>query len=29
MGNKKGAPGFFIDADFGAFIDNIKVTANQ
>ena len=29
IGNKKGAPGFFIDADFGAFIDNIKVTANQ
>ena len=29
IGNRKGAPGFFIDADFGAFIDNIKVTANQ
>ena len=29
IGNKKGAPGFFIDADYGAFIDNIKVTANQ
>jgi hypothetical protein len=29
IGNKKGAPGFFVDADFGAFIDNIKVTANQ
>lgn len=29
LGNKKGAPGFFIDADYGAFIDNIKVTANQ
>jgi len=29
IGNKKGAPGFFIDADYGAAIDNIKVTANQ
>jgi len=29
IGNHKGAPGFFIDAEFGAAIDNIKVTANQ
>jgi hypothetical protein len=28
-GNRKGAPGFFIDADYGAAIDNIKVTSNQ
>ena len=29
IGNHKGAPGFFIDAEFGAYIDNIKVSANQ
>jgi outer membrane protein assembly factor BamB len=29
IGNHKGAPGFFIDADFGAYIDNIKVASNQ
>jgi hypothetical protein len=29
IGNHKGAPGFFIDAEFGAYIDNIKVTNNQ
>jgi outer membrane protein assembly factor BamB len=29
IGNHKGAPGFFIDAEFGAAVDNIKVTANQ
>jgi len=29
IGNTKGAPGFFLDADFGCYIDNIKVTANQ
>jgi outer membrane protein assembly factor BamB len=29
IGNHKGAPGFFIDAEFGAYIDNIKVTSNQ
>jgi outer membrane protein assembly factor BamB len=29
IGNHKGAPGFFIDAEFGAFIDNIKVSSNQ
>jgi outer membrane protein assembly factor BamB len=29
IGNHKGAPGFFLDAEFGCYIDNIKVTANQ
>ena len=29
IGNKKGAPGFFVDSEFGAYIDNIKVTSNQ
>lgn len=29
IGNHKGAPGFFVDAEFGAFVDNIKVTSNQ
>ena len=29
IGNKKGAPGFFIDSEFGAYIDNLKVTPNQ
>jgi outer membrane protein assembly factor BamB len=29
IGNHKGAPGFFIDAEFGAYIDNLKVTNNQ
>jgi len=29
IGNHKGAPGFFIDAEFGAAVDNIKVTSNQ
>ncbi|HYT65459.1 MAG TPA: PQQ-binding-like beta-propeller repeat protein [Vicinamibacterales bacterium] len=29
IGNHKGAAGFFIDAEFGAYIDNIKVTSNQ
>jgi outer membrane protein assembly factor BamB len=29
IGNHKGAPGFFVDAEFGAYIDNIKVTSNQ
>jgi hypothetical protein len=28
IGNHKGAPGFFIDAEFGAYIDNIKVAKN-
>ena len=29
IGNKKGAPGFFVDSEFGAYVDNIKVTSNQ
>jgi hypothetical protein len=29
IGNHKGAPGFFIDAEFGAYIDNITVAKNQ
>ena len=27
-GNREGAPGLFVDAEFGAFIDNLKITAN-
>jgi hypothetical protein len=29
VGNRQGAPGLFIDAEFGAHIDNISVSANQ
>ena len=29
IGNRQGAPGFFIDAEFGAYIDNLKITANE
>jgi outer membrane protein assembly factor BamB len=29
IGNRQGAPGFFIDAEFGANIDNLKLTANN
>ncbi len=29
IGNKQGAPGFFIDAEFGAFLDNLKISQNQ
>jgi hypothetical protein len=29
LGSREGAPGFFIDAEFGALIDNVKVTPNQ
>jgi outer membrane protein assembly factor BamB len=29
IGSHKGAPGFFVDAEFGAYLDNIKVTSNQ
>jgi outer membrane protein assembly factor BamB len=29
MGNRQGAPGFFVDAEFGAFLDNLKLAANQ
>jgi hypothetical protein len=29
IGNRQGAPGLFIDAEFGAHVDNLSVTANQ
>ena len=29
IGNRQGAPGFFIDAQFGAYLDNLKLTQNQ
>ena len=29
IGNRKGAPGFFVDSEFGAYVDNLKVTSNQ
>jgi hypothetical protein len=29
IGNRQGAPGFFIDAEFGAHIDDLLLTANQ
>ncbi len=29
IGNRQGAPGFFIDAEFGAYIDNLQLTPNQ
>jgi outer membrane protein assembly factor BamB len=28
-GNRQGAPGFFVDAEFGAYLDNLKIAANQ
>jgi outer membrane protein assembly factor BamB len=28
IGNREGAPGVFADAQFGAYLDNLKVTAN-
>ena len=28
QGNRQGAPGFFVDAEFGAYLDNLKLTAN-
>jgi len=28
IGNRQGAPGFFIDAEFGAYIDNLKISPN-
>jgi hypothetical protein len=28
-GNHKGAPGLFVDAEFGAYVDNLKLMANQ
>jgi hypothetical protein len=29
IGNRQGAPGLFVDAEFGAYLDNLKLTANQ
>jgi outer membrane protein assembly factor BamB len=29
IGNRQGAPGMFIDAEFGAHVDNLKVVGNQ
>jgi len=29
IGNRQGAPGFFVDAEFGAYLDNLKLVANQ
>jgi outer membrane protein assembly factor BamB len=29
IGNRKGAPGLFVDAEFGAYLDNLKLTANK
>jgi outer membrane protein assembly factor BamB len=29
IGNTHGAPGLFVDAEFGAYIDNMKLVANQ
>jgi len=29
IGNKQGAPGIFAFAQFGAYVDNIKIAANQ
>jgi hypothetical protein len=28
IGNREGAPGLFIDAEFGAYLDNFSLTAN-
>jgi hypothetical protein len=27
-GNREGAPGLFLDAQFGAYLDNFKIYAN-
>ena len=29
IGNRQGAPGLFIDAQFGVYLDNFRMTANQ
>src|SRR5438093_2329918 len=29
IGNRQGAPGLFVDAEFGAYVDNLKIVANQ
>jgi hypothetical protein len=29
IGNRQGAPGLFVDAEFGAYLDNFAITANH
>jgi outer membrane protein assembly factor BamB len=29
IGNREGAPGFFLDSEFGAYLDNLKITKNE
>jgi hypothetical protein len=29
IGNRQGAPGVFAAAQFGAYLDNVKIVANQ
>jgi outer membrane protein assembly factor BamB len=29
IGNRQGAPGLFVDAEFGAYLDNLKIVMNQ
>ena len=29
IGNRQGSPGVFVDAEFGAQLDNVKVESNQ
>jgi hypothetical protein len=29
IGNQRGAPGLFIDSEFGAYLDNLKIEANR
>jgi hypothetical protein len=29
IGNREGAPGFFVDAEFGAYLDNLRMVKNQ
>jgi outer membrane protein assembly factor BamB len=29
IGNRQGAPGFFLNAQFGAYLDNLSITKNQ
>jgi outer membrane protein assembly factor BamB len=29
IGNRQGAPGFFLDAQFGVYLDNLSITQNQ
>jgi len=29
IGNRQGAPGFFLDTQFGVYLDNVSITQNQ